>query len=98
MQFDIVRAWKDETYRQNLSQEQRDALPANPAGELELTDTDLEAICGGQCCTHSGHKSFHKSGDHATSMDLLICKVNIYSISIPIIPILSTIVQTCQKG
>src|SRR5260370_38406558 len=42
----IVRAWKDETYRQSLSVEEQSMLPANPAGEIELTETDLEAISG----------------------------------------------------
>ncbi len=48
MQIDIVRAWKDEAYRQSLSEEERRNLPENPVGEIELTDTDLEAIYGGQ--------------------------------------------------
>ena len=47
MKFDIIRAWKDDTYRQNLSAEQLSQLPDNPAGELELTDADLESIYGG---------------------------------------------------
>ncbi len=47
MKFDIVRAWKDETYRQSLSEEQLSALPANPAGQLELTEADLPSVSGG---------------------------------------------------
>ncbi len=47
MQIDIVRAWKDEAYRQSLSAEERLALPENPVGEIELTDADLEAVYGG---------------------------------------------------
>ena len=43
----IVRAWKDEAYRQGLSVEEQAMLPANPAGEIELTDAELEAISGG---------------------------------------------------
>jgi mersacidin/lichenicidin family type 2 lantibiotic len=42
----IVRAWKDETYRQSLSAQEQAMLPANPAGEIELTDTELEAVYG----------------------------------------------------
>mgnify|MGYP001269080300 CR=1 FL=1 len=42
----IVRAWKDEAYRQSLSVEEQAMLPANPAGEIELTEADLEAISG----------------------------------------------------
>jgi mersacidin/lichenicidin family type 2 lantibiotic len=47
MQIDIVRAWKDEAYRQSLSEEERRTLPENPVGEIELTDADLEAVYGG---------------------------------------------------
>lgn len=47
MTSDIVRAWKDESYRQALSAEQRCALPANPAGPLEITGADLAAVSGG---------------------------------------------------
>lgn len=46
MKFDIVRAWKDENYRQSLSEEQRSLLPANPAGEVELNDADLQDAFG----------------------------------------------------
>ncbi len=46
--IDIVRAWKDEAYRQTLSEEELRSLPANPAGEVELNDSDLEAVYGGQ--------------------------------------------------
>jgi mersacidin/lichenicidin family type 2 lantibiotic len=48
MKFDIVRAWKDDTYRQSLSEEQAGQLPANPAGEFELSDADLASLYGGQ--------------------------------------------------
>ncbi|MFL5696917.1 MAG: mersacidin/lichenicidin family type 2 lantibiotic [Ktedonobacteraceae bacterium] len=48
MQIDIIRAWKDEAYRQSLSEEERLALPENPVGEIELTDADLEAVYGGR--------------------------------------------------
>lgn len=47
----IVRAWKDATYRQSLSAEEQAMLPANPAGELELTDAELETLFGA-----TGHK------------------------------------------
>jgi mersacidin/lichenicidin family type 2 lantibiotic len=46
MKIDTVRAWKDEAYRQSLSDEQLRSLPTHPAGELELTDADLLAISG----------------------------------------------------
>lgn len=45
--LDIIRAWKDEEYRNSLSDEQRSQLPENPAGMVELSDTDMESIAGG---------------------------------------------------
>jgi mersacidin/lichenicidin family type 2 lantibiotic len=47
MKFDVVRAWKDETYRQSLSEEQLTRMPSNPAGEFELAEMDLRSIYGG---------------------------------------------------
>jgi len=47
MKFDIVRAWKDDMYRQALSQEDLSRLPANPVGEMELSDACLDTIHGG---------------------------------------------------
>jgi mersacidin/lichenicidin family type 2 lantibiotic len=46
MKFDIVRAWKDEAYRASLSTEEQAMLPENPAGALELSDAELEAVHG----------------------------------------------------
>jgi mersacidin/lichenicidin family type 2 lantibiotic len=46
MKLDIIRAWKDEAYRRSLSQEQQAQLPANPAGELELSDAELQSVHG----------------------------------------------------
>jgi mersacidin/lichenicidin family type 2 lantibiotic len=47
MNIDIVRAWKDALYLQSLSQEQQGTLPANPAGELELSGAELGFVSGG---------------------------------------------------
>ena len=44
---DIVRAWKDEEYRNSLSPAELASLPANPAGSIELSDSDLGKISGG---------------------------------------------------
>jgi len=52
--IDIIRAWKDEDYRNSLSEEQRSQLPENPAGMIELSDTDLEAYAGGYQKLNSG--------------------------------------------
>jgi mersacidin/lichenicidin family type 2 lantibiotic len=45
----ILRAWKDEEFRQSLPAEQRDAIPARPTGAdgSELTDEQLEQAAGG---------------------------------------------------
>jgi len=43
----IIRAWKDSNYRNSLSEAERAALPPNPAGMIELTDAELNAVSGG---------------------------------------------------
>jgi mersacidin/lichenicidin family type 2 lantibiotic len=43
----IVRAWKDPVYRNSLSEAERAALPANPAGSIEISDADLGKVSGG---------------------------------------------------
>jgi mersacidin/lichenicidin family type 2 lantibiotic len=44
----IVRAWKDEEFRNSLSAEELALLPENPAGVIELEDAELEAVTGGR--------------------------------------------------
>jgi mersacidin/lichenicidin family type 2 lantibiotic len=44
---DIIRAWKDEDYRNSLSEEQRSQLPENPAGMVELSDEAMQNVAGG---------------------------------------------------
>jgi mersacidin/lichenicidin family type 2 lantibiotic len=44
----IVRAWKDEAYRQSMTEAERAALPQHPAGMLELTDAELADVAGGK--------------------------------------------------
>ena len=44
---DIIRAWKDEEYRRSLSDADRARLPINPAGIVELSDAELQAVAGG---------------------------------------------------
>jgi mersacidin/lichenicidin family type 2 lantibiotic len=51
MNLDIVRAWKDASYRASLSAEEQAMLPESPAGEYELSDVDLEFAYGAR---HSG--------------------------------------------
>lgn len=44
--IDIVRAWRDESYRLSLSEAERASLPESPAGPVELTDADLTGAGG----------------------------------------------------
>jgi mersacidin/lichenicidin family type 2 lantibiotic len=42
----IIRAWKDEAFRNNLGEKERALLPEHPAELVELTDEDLGAAAG----------------------------------------------------
>jgi mersacidin/lichenicidin family type 2 lantibiotic len=77
MRFDIVRAWKDETYRQSLSAEQLATLPAHPAG-TEMSDADLEAVMGGW-----GDNAMSKSAsaNHAGSSAVIMCDLVLFTIT-----------------
>ncbi len=52
---DIIRAWKDEEFRNSLSEDQRSQLPENPAGIVEISDESLESIVGGFRSPGSSH-------------------------------------------
>jgi mersacidin/lichenicidin family type 2 lantibiotic len=39
--IDVVRAWKDPYYRQNLNQSEKDMMAPHPSGEVDLKDTQL---------------------------------------------------------
>ena len=43
----VVRAWKDPAYRASLPAYEQAALAANPAGLVELSDTELMEVNGG---------------------------------------------------
>lgn len=43
----IIRAWKDENYRLNLSEEEQERLPDSPVGSPDASDDDLESVSGG---------------------------------------------------
>lgn len=85
MKFDVVRAWKDENYRQGLTEEQLSTLPVNPAGELELTDAELESVYGGHSWSHS-HVTVTRENFHSYA---LICDINVFSVNLPVLPILN---------
>ncbi len=74
MKFDIVRAWKDEAYRQTLTTEQLSTLPANPAGEVEMSDNDLATISGGWD-TPPSYASGHLSST------ALVCELNVFTVN-----------------
>ena len=45
--IDVERAWKDEEYRNSLTPEQLAQLPPNPAGDVEISEDDLDNVSGG---------------------------------------------------
>lgn len=45
--IDVVRAWRDEEYRNSLTEEERACLPENPAGMAVVEDSVLKTISGG---------------------------------------------------
>jgi mersacidin/lichenicidin family type 2 lantibiotic len=50
----VVRAWKDEEYRQSLTEAERAALPENPAGLLDLVESELRQVAGGYVIPDTG--------------------------------------------
>ncbi len=84
MKFDITRAWKDEAYRQTLSEEQLNTLPANPAGELG--DAEMAAVCGGGGEDIGGNwagigaSSAASSNSRHTHSFSLLCDINVFSL------------------
>jgi mersacidin/lichenicidin family type 2 lantibiotic len=43
----IIRAWKDEDYRLGLSEDEYSQIPQNPAGLVELLESDLTGVSVG---------------------------------------------------
>jgi mersacidin/lichenicidin family type 2 lantibiotic len=44
----VIRAWKDDVYRGDLSEGERALLPDHPAGVVELTSGELANVAGGR--------------------------------------------------
>ncbi len=54
---EIVRAWKDEDYRDTLTAEDRAELPAHPSGVIEFEQPELDdetLFTGGKLTSHGG--------------------------------------------
>ncbi|GHO48365.1 mersacidin/lichenicidin family type 2 lantibiotic [Ktedonospora formicarum] len=51
MNIDIIRAWKDRSYRESLSAAEQALLPENPVGQFELSDEELKEVSGAQAQT-----------------------------------------------
>ncbi|MBO0782750.1 MAG: mersacidin/lichenicidin family type 2 lantibiotic [Ktedonobacteraceae bacterium] len=77
MKLDIVRAWKDETYRNSLSAEELAQLPEHPAGAFELSEDELERIHGARDGRDGrdgwGDRSHHDRGDFQFVSAFFIC-------------------------
>lgn len=43
---DIIRAWKDEDFRDSLDKDSSDMVPKNPAGLVELPEGELRNVAG----------------------------------------------------
>jgi mersacidin/lichenicidin family type 2 lantibiotic len=43
----IIRAWRDEEYREALNAEQSEILPESPIGAIELSDQEMAEAEGG---------------------------------------------------
>lgn len=80
MKLDIVRAWKDEDYRQSLSDEQLNDLPANPVGEL--ADADLNSASGGFVWTGLGSWGGGEIVNGQFHSFALSCKNEVFSVNV----------------
>lgn len=45
---EIIRAWRDDEYLENLSEADLDGLPEHPSGSVELPDSVLRNAVGGR--------------------------------------------------
>lgn len=104
MNLDIVKAWKNQTYRQSLGSEEMIALPVHPAGEL--MESDLASVRGGD---GGPFGIAGTAASRAVSEDIHVhsfgvtCDTNIFSAAqlatlTGAINILSTIAQICANN
>jgi mersacidin/lichenicidin family type 2 lantibiotic len=65
--IDLIRAWKDPSYRASLSSEDLKGLPDHPSGIVDLTDEQLRSASGVagvivttfKTCTEYTFRRFH---------------------------------------
>ena len=55
---EIIRAWKDPEYRASLNEAELAALPAHPSGRIDLSDSELEGVAGGDVANTEALKTF----------------------------------------
>lgn len=65
----IIQFWKDDFYRLNLTEIERELLPENPAGLIELSNSQLASATGG--------KGFTAAGDEACHSGIIACTLPI---------------------
>lgn len=53
MKLDIVRAWKDPSYRAGLRADELAYIPTHPAGLVELSDEQLKEAAGVSALAHT---------------------------------------------
>lgn len=56
--MNVIKAWKDPIYRASLSTKERESLPAHPAGNIELSDNELDSASGAASTVPCGIASF----------------------------------------
>jgi len=52
---DIIRAWRDEDYRSDLSEADSAAVPEHPAGMVALSEAGLSRVTGGSPLPETVH-------------------------------------------
>jgi mersacidin/lichenicidin family type 2 lantibiotic len=53
-QENIIRAWKDASFRDGLSESEQSLLPEHPVGLVELNNEQLGAVAGARPLTDDG--------------------------------------------
>jgi len=88
---DIVRAWKDEQFRNQLNSDQQAEVPDNPAGEIELDEAELSKASGAKSLANL------TAGCCQASVNFQTCNAVacVASIAEPVATIVCLSVQSC---